>query len=130
MREILIEADKQGYSLAELMAVPEKDGWVYESGEAWVCSSFVVGVWKSAGLFEGFDVQATEFTPRDLYQLEFFDGDNIEKACKEKDPELGYCQVSGGYLFELPGFNSIKPYEKMNERCGGHAPDYKRENGC
>lgn len=33
----------------------------------------MVAVFKAAGLFGDMEVQATEFTPRDLYELDFFD---------------------------------------------------------
>jgi len=38
-----------------------------------VCSSFVIALWKAAGLFDPYDIQATEFTPRDIYQMNFID---------------------------------------------------------
>lgn len=58
--------------------MPERDGWLYEGiqprdGEAYVCSSYIVAVFKAAGLFGDLEVHATEFTPRDLYELNFFD---------------------------------------------------------
>ena len=38
------------------MALPEKDGWEYtgflpKDGEAYVCSTYIVGAYKAAGLF-------------------------------------------------------------------------------
>lgn len=45
----------------------EEDGWWYPDGYSYVCSSFVIGMWKAAGLFDGFEVNAVEFTPRDVY---------------------------------------------------------------
>lgn len=61
-------------TLYELFNIPEQDGWIYSDGPSYVCSAFVAGVYKAAGLFDGFTVQATEFTPRDVYQLNFFNG--------------------------------------------------------
>jgi len=31
---------------------------------------------------------------------------------------------------ELPGYNTIKPYAHMNEKCPSLAPDYIRPEGC
>ena len=52
-------------SFAQLMAIPEMDGWVYSDGKSnhfimkikgYVCSCLVTGVWKAAGLFDGLDI--------------------------------------------------------------------------
>ena len=57
-----------------------------------MCSSFVVAVYKEAGLFGDLDVQATEFTPRDLYELDFFNNTApVPHNCFVADPELPYC---------------------------------------
>jgi len=37
-----------------------------------VCSSFVTAVWKAAGLFGDYEINATEWTPKDVYQVNFF----------------------------------------------------------
>jgi hypothetical protein len=73
--------------------MPERDGWEYEGilprdGEAYVCSSYIVAVFKAAGLFGDLEVHATEFTPRDLYELEFFDKDfrSNHHDCQKADP--------------------------------------------
>ncbi len=61
------------------MAMPEIDGWEYSSisphkdGLAYVCSSYVAALYKAAGLFDDLEINATEFTPRDVYMLDFFD---------------------------------------------------------
>jgi len=41
-----------------------------------------VAVFKAAGLFGDLEVHATEFTPRDMYELNFFD-----KNFRSKNPE-------------------------------------------
>ena len=63
----------------DVMAIPEQDGWIYtgevpRDGMSFVCSAYSASVWKAAGLF-GKDViiNATEFTPRDVYMMNFFD---------------------------------------------------------
>jgi hypothetical protein len=60
------------------MAIPEKDGWEYagippRDGVSYVCSAYVTALYKAAGLFDDLEINATEFSPRDVYQLNFFD---------------------------------------------------------
>ena len=57
----------RGMTLDQLFAIPEQDGWIYSDGPSYVCSAFVAGVYKAGGLFDGKTIQATEFTPRDVY---------------------------------------------------------------
>jgi len=38
------------------MAQPEIDGWEYSDGKSYVCSCYVAGIWKAAGLFDGYEV--------------------------------------------------------------------------
>jgi hypothetical protein len=49
------------------MAVVEEEGWEYSDGKSYVCSCFVTGIWKSAGIFGDLKIHSTEFTPRDIY---------------------------------------------------------------
>ncbi len=61
-----------------MMAIPEQDGWIYSGevprdGMVFVCSAYSASVWKAAGLFGDATVNATEFTPRDIYMVDFFD---------------------------------------------------------
>lgn len=76
--EVASEAAKRLMTVQDLMSVPEQDGWIYtglqpRDGEAYVCSSYVISVYKAAGLFDDFDINATEFAPRDVYNMDFFD---------------------------------------------------------
>lgn len=118
----------------QLMAMVEEEGWVYNDGVSYVCSSFVIALYKRAGLFVGINpdtIHATEFTPRDLYSLNFFDSNyTLPAPCKEADPDLPYCQIMGKHKMILPGYNTIEPYEHMNERCDSFPPDYIRNPGC
>ena len=46
----------------------------------------------------GFDINAQEFTPKDIVQLDIWDHDYKDKRpqiCKDRDPELPYCQILG-----------------------------------
>ena len=55
-------------------------------------SGFVISLLREAGLFEGIEINAQEFTPKDVYQLSIFDaGFERPEACKEADPHLKYC---------------------------------------
>ena len=64
--EILVEVDKRGSSFAQLLTIPEQDDWVYADGKSVSCVSYVLEIYKAAGLFEPFtsSIQATEFTVR------------------------------------------------------------------
>jgi hypothetical protein len=44
-------------TFGELMAIPEKDGWMYNDGPSYVCSSFVSAVYKAGGLLK--DIEGT-----------------------------------------------------------------------
>lgn len=120
----------------DLMAQPEQDGWVYSGEEprdglSYVCSSYVSSFYKVAGLYDGHFINATEQTPRDIYMLDVFQHDfKRPKACVEADPDLPYCQLTGNYRMKLPGYNTIKPYDYMNEACPSVAPLYFRPEGC
>jgi len=72
-------------SFAELMSMPEIEGWVYSDGRSYVCSCYVAGLWKAAGLFGDNYIEATEFTPKDVYQINFFD--KKHESCAQNDPE-------------------------------------------
>ena len=114
----------------------ELDGWEYTSEEprdglSYVCSAYVAAMYKAGGLFDAFDVQATEFTPRDIYSLNFFDLDFTRpEVCVTADPSLPYCQLLGKYTMTLPGYSTVDPYSHMNESCSVNWPDYTRDEGC
>jgi hypothetical protein len=50
LADIAIEVSKRNMTLADLMAIPEKDGWWYSDGYSYVCSSFVIAVYRAGGL--------------------------------------------------------------------------------
>ena len=134
--EIAAIAADRGMSVSDVMALPEIDGWEYtgeepRDGLSYVCSAYVAAMYKAAGLFMQYDVQATEFTPRDVYSMNFFDIDYARpEACVSADPSLPYCQLLGKYRMELPGYNTVAPYDHMNERCTVNWPEYTRDEGC
>ena len=119
------------------MAIKEQDFWVYEGlhprGEwSFVCSSYVIALYKASGLLADYDIQATEFTPRDLYTLNVFDRNWTKtEACMKAEPDFPYgCQISGKYHYTYPGYSTIDPYHHMCERCPTIAPTYERPDHC
>lgn len=136
MPEVRAEASRLGLGFGELLAIPERDTWEYSyapypgSGPSFGCVQFVVSVLKAGGVFGGLDVQATEFTVRDAYQLAVWSSDLgvLPRACQAQGRP--YCQLMGRYRMDLPGFNTIAPYAHMNERCPSLPPDYERPAGC
>lgn len=126
---------KQNMTLMQAAAMIEQDNFVYtgfyHDGVARVCSSFVVDMYKHAGLFNGHPINAAEFTPKDLYMLNFFDPKPARpQACIDADPDLFFCQLLGKYKMEFPLFNTITVYDHMNEHCPTLGPDYVRPAGC
>jgi len=129
--QIAATAAERGIHMDELMAQPEIDGWVYNDGVSYVCSAYVAALYKAAGLFGDMEINATEFTPRDVYTLSFFDTEfSRPQACVDADPDQSWCQLSGKYRMSFPGYNSIKPYNNMCENCPTIAPEYPRPDGC
>ena len=134
--EIAAIAASRDMSIDDVMAMPEIDGWEYtgelpRDGLSYVCSAYVAAMYKAAGLFQGFNIQATEFTPRDVYSLNVYDSDYARpEACVSADPTLPYCQLLGKYRMTLPDYNTIAPYNYMAERCTINWPTYERDEGC
>lgn len=76
----------------EVGALPEIDGWEYSDGVSYVCSAYVAAMYKAAGLFGDFEINATEFTPKDVYTLDFFDMNyQRPEACASADPNVPWC---------------------------------------
>ena len=132
-QQAIAEAARQGKSLEQLLAEPEKEGIKYSDGLNYVCSCFVVAYWKHGGLFGDLDLSPNEFGPRDIYMLDIFDK-NVTRPqeCIDDNPDLPYCQVMGRFILDLEegAYSSIKPYAHMNERCSSQGPDFIREEGC
>lgn len=136
MTGIAVAAAAQNMTVEDVMAIPEIDGWEYfgegaRDGESMVCSAFVTALYKAAGLFDDMEINATEFQPLDAYSLKFFDTTRERpQQCIDADPDLPYCQLMGNYRIKLPGWSTVEPYPRMNERCPIHWPSYSREDGC
>jgi hypothetical protein len=130
-KQVVAEAATRNITMNELMALPELDGWEYSDGLSYVCSCFVIGVYKAAGVFGDMELNAVEFTPKDIYQLNIFnDTAVLPEKCMKADPGLPYCQILGKYRMELNNYSTIEPYSHMNEHCASIGPDYIRPEGC
>lgn len=122
---------QRNLTVAQVFAMPEQDSWIYSDGPSMVCSSFVAAVWKAGGLFDGIDINATEFTPRDVYQTNFFDK-KYKKPAKCLKDGLPYCQIMGKFVMDVAtdGYSTIDPYQHMYEHCPSMPPFFKRTPGC
>lgn len=132
---IAAEAARQNMSVQDVMAMVEQDGWEYTGekpdGISYVCSAYVAAMYKVAGLFDDLEINATEFAPKDVYTLNFFDLDfERPQQCIDADPDLPYCQLLGNYRLVLDGYSTVEPYSHMAESCPTINPDYFRPDGC
>jgi len=129
--EIPAEAARQGRTMNSLFAEVEVEGTPYSDGVQYVCSCFVAAIWKRAGIFGDLEVNATEFTPKDIYEMGVYDTTTpLPDVCKTNDPELPYCQLFGEYEMNMPNYNTVPMYAHMNEKCPTKAPLYNRPDGC
>lgn len=88
-------------------------------------------MYKAAGLFDDMEINSTEFAPKDVYTLNFFDLDfERPQACIDADPDLPYCQLLGNYRMYLDAYSTVEPYEHMAEHCPTINPEYFRPDGC
>lgn len=104
--------------------MPELDAWTYNTtrydvpveAPQLVCCVFVCNVWKSAGVFEGMDVNCGELTNLDDYSLSIF--------------EDKFTQIMGKYTLNLNRYNSKVPFSHMAEMCPSKGPDYIQDPTC
>ena len=122
-------------SLNELIAIPSQDDWRYEhyyhGKPIFSQASFVAGALEALGVFHGVEINASEFTVKDIYQLDIYDKE-FERPdnCIEADYSLPYCQLFGKFRLELPGMSRIHPYEHMNESCTNVFENKMRAHAC
>jgi len=130
--ELEVVAGNKGMTLLDLAAMVEEEGWLYPDGYSYVCSSFVLALYKRAGILGDFIIQATELTPRDVYSLNIFDPAPVRPAnCIAQDPEIPYCQLIGRYRINLgTDYSSVAPYNNMDQLCPSIAPTFVRPAGC
>ena len=125
--------DPMKIDLLELTTWPESDSYMYDGHPSLTCASFVTALYKAAGIFSAIDteINASEQTPKDLYQMAIWDPNwQLPAGCKKADPALPYCQFIGNYSLVLPGWNSIIPYQNINEACPSLGPLYYRSPAC
>lgn len=69
---------------------------------------------------------------RDAYMLKIFEDNQarLPSWCNTESDKLPFCQILGEYRMELPEYNTIEPYAKMNENCPSLPPTYKRPARC
>lgn len=63
-------------SLQELLAIPEKDEWRYEANkgeEVFTPASFVIQALQQLKVLDRYNINAAEFTVKDVYELDLFD---------------------------------------------------------
>jgi hypothetical protein len=62
---IIFAATELDMTLQELIAIPEQDDWVYkchERGHGYTSAEFVIAAYQRLGLFDGLELNASEFT--------------------------------------------------------------------
>ena len=125
--DIILDANKKYITFSKLITIPENDEWIYSTGKSRVCDTLIMSIYKDAGVFGNLTnfISATEFTPRNLYELDIFDINKYENCFNES-----YCQVMGDYRMILKNVNTVKPYKNMNEKCNTIPPLYVRNGDC
>eukprot|EP00771_Trimastix_marina_P000142 gnl/Trimastix_PCT/1150.p1 GENE.gnl/Trimastix_PCT/1150~~gnl/Trimastix_PCT/1150.p1 ORF type:complete len:442 (+),score=165.34 gnl/Trimastix_PCT/1150:266-1591(+) len=149
---VIAAMERGNMTFGEVFSRVEEDTWLYEPypgcekglqatprgyrmGQPFpsqVCSGFMALMWKLGGVFgaAGPQINAAEFDPRDVYLVDIFDKHwTRPEACKVDN--VPWCQVTGEYLLDLPGYSSMVPYPHMFEHCEARNPEYKlKPQGC
>jgi hypothetical protein len=91
----MYSAHSLNLTIADIMAMPEDDRWFYETNDSqqvFAPSTFVAAALQAYGVFHGEKINASEFTVKDIYQLDIYDT-KFERPefCKEADYLLHYC---------------------------------------
>jgi hypothetical protein len=130
MECVFAVTDSVNTTLQELLTIPERDEWKYNGHPAMVCSVFIMSLFKESGVLDGYDIQASEFTPKDLYMLDVWDKNwTRPDICKKNGDNYPYCQMLGPWYWPLPDyaqFSSVPLYSHMNEKCEAMPPTYLR----
>ncbi|KAH7674589.1 hypothetical protein IHE45_08G084200 [Dioscorea alata] len=129
---IIAETERRGMTFDQLLTIPEQDDWVYSDGKSTTCVAFILEMYKEAGILGPMSnsIQVTEFTIRDAYMLKIFENNRTQLPSWCTDESLPFCQILGEYRMELPEYNTIEPYARMNENCPSLPPTYVRPARC
>ncbi|RLM84617.1 hypothetical protein C2845_PM04G13740 [Panicum miliaceum] len=128
LQGIIIETERRGMSFDQLLTIPEQDEWIYSDGKSTTCVAFILAMYKEAGIFAPF---TESIQIRDAYMLKIFydNAARLPSWCNMESDKLPFCQILGEYRMELPEYNTIEPYAKM-ENCPSLPPTYKRPARC
>nr|CAB3456980.1 unnamed protein product [Digitaria exilis] len=129
LQGIIMETERRGMSFDQLLTIPEQDEWIYSDGKSTTCVAFILAMYKEAGIFGPF---AESVQIRDAYMLKIYEDNpaRLPSWCNTESDKLPFCQILGEYRMELPEYNTIEPYAKMNENCPSLPPTYKRPARC
>lgn len=79
------ELYRRDMTLEDLIKIPENDKWKYNTPSGLksqlTCSSFATKMLQMGGVIPLTDIQATEFTPKDLYELNIYDTNRFPPIC-------------------------------------------------
>ena len=131
--QILDELGNRKMTLGQLGAVPETEEWTYGSDKRsrYICSAFVTKLLIDSGVLKNYNIVPQEQTPNDVYNFKIYKQTGIPLECSLNDPYLPYCQLNGQKaLLPFKYYNQIAPYDHVNERCPGIAPEYARPKNC
>jgi len=110
--------------------IPENESFKYSSGSQYICSSIVVKFWKEAGILGDLKIEPLEFTSKDVYQMNLFETDPDKMPCKIENSKVNYCIVYGNFIVLIPDYNSVMPYDHMNEKCPFYIDLKDRPDTC
>jgi len=123
----------RGLTLGAATAMAELDAWRYDGGNTSMgCSVFAAAAWKAGFGSNWPEIQATEQTPKDNYQMAIFDGafftpQNCPIGLASDPTGVGtYCQLMGAWKMPMNNYNSIPIYKGMNSKCPSQWPSYER----
>ena len=135
IKQLSAECARRNTTIEAVMSQVEVEGWEYtgleNDGRSYVCSAYVAAAYQAAGLFLPGKINGPEFTPKDVYTLNFYDL-NFTKpaACQAVDGDQPFCQFLGKYRMTLPNYSTLSPYDHMAETCPTVAPSYERPSTC
>jgi hypothetical protein len=130
--DTLYEMDRRGTNIVETMKLPEKDGWIYSNGQNYVCSALSIKMLQEGGVLAGYRIHSHEFTPRDVFMLQIYEKDasKMPPLCQQNDPGLPFCQLKGKFKIDPTLYNSVGPYDFMNDNCPSMPPAWYRPPNC